>query len=155
MNRIDKNYRLAETFRRGIELTTFECFPMNHFPLGCCGEASMLLSQYYIDNGIQAWYQNGNYHTSVEGIIQSHAWIVLEKGIIVDITGDQFKNKFEYGFFDTPVYVGKEKAFHKMFIKEALRPGGYRVYDEATVRRCDALYKLILESIDLWNKRSN
>lgn len=153
MNRIDKNYRLAETFRRGIELSTFSNTPMSNFPKGCCGVASMLLSQYFIDNGIQSWYQNGNYHTSVEGIIQSHAWVVLENGIIADITGDQFKTKYEYGYFNIPVYVGKETAFHKMFTKDIFRPGGYKIYDDATKRRCGALYKSIMDSIELWNKR--
>jgi hypothetical protein len=65
----------------------------DRFPLGCCGDASDLLAQYLLDNGINTYYVCGNYYSKdyITWNTQSHAWLMTEDRIIIDITGDQFK----------------------------------------------------------------
>ena len=36
-------------------------FSFNHFPRACCGDASDLLGQFFLDEGIQMWYVCGTY----------------------------------------------------------------------------------------------
>lgn len=43
---------------------------------------------------------------------ESHVWLTLENGNIVDITGDQYKDRSGSLYYDLPVYVGKMGAFH-------------------------------------------
>lgn len=45
----------------------------------------------------------------------SHVWLTLENGDIVDITGDQYKKREGTLYYDWPVYVGKMDAFHSQF----------------------------------------
>ena len=58
-----------------------------------------------------------NYYDD-EGV-QSHAWLELSDGVIVDITGDQFKYDKVFLNYNVPVYVGKMDAFHALFDVEA------------------------------------
>lgn len=108
---------LAEKFRVAIECAkeNGEKDSLNffqRFPSGCCGDASDLLAQYLSDNGIKTFQVRGDFY---EPEPQSHAWLSTENGIVIDITGDQFKYKKIYNYFDIPVYVGCESDFHKMF----------------------------------------
>ena len=147
MNDIRTVDYLANKFRDAIEKCVFESPPMNRFPLGCCGEASILLSQYFIDCGISAHYQYGEFIRGVGQLSQSHAWIVLNDGIIVDITGDQFKDYIEFDFYNIPVYVGEETKFHKSFRKGPLLPGGFNRFDTQTADRFSKLYKIIVSTV--------
>ena len=96
------------------------------FPKGCCGDASDLLGQYLLDNDISTWYVCGDYVMEerdeyVFPIIQSHAWLALQdpckekNATIIDITGDQFHDRAEYGFYDNAVFVGEPYDFHSLF----------------------------------------
>lgn len=110
---------LAEQFRNAIECAKEnnekdELHFFQRFPSGCCGDASDLLAQYLFDNGIKTFQVRGDCYEP-DGQLQSHAWLSTEDGIIIDITGDQFKYNKIYNFFDIPVYVGYESDFHKMF----------------------------------------
>ena len=42
-------------------------------------------------------------------------WLTLEDGDIVDITGEQYKNRSGLLYYDLPVYVGKMDVFHSQF----------------------------------------
>lgn len=42
-------------------------------------------------------------------------WLTLENGDIVDITGDQYKNRSGSLYYDLSVYVGEMDAFHSQF----------------------------------------
>lgn len=108
---------LAFQFRNAIELAkekgetdSFHFF--QRFPDGCCGDASDLLAQYLWDNGIKTFQVRGDFYEPEQ---QSHAWLSTEDNIVIDITGDQFKYKRIYNYFDIPVYIGFESDFHKMF----------------------------------------
>ena len=86
-----------------------------HFPTGCCGDAVDLLGQYLLENGIDSYYVCGNYNfKDPELNAQSHAWLTVG-ALIVDITGDQFKHKSEFLFYDRPVFIGKSDKFHSLF----------------------------------------
>lgn len=39
----------------------------------------------------------------------------LDNSIIIDITGDQFKDKSEYYNFSEAVYIGEPTRFHRLF----------------------------------------
>jgi hypothetical protein len=119
---VEEIFRLAAQFREAIEMAKNEhkfirdmCF--GRFPRGCCGDASVLLAHYLLKRGIQTTYICGNYYD--DEVVQSHAWLELSDGVIVDITGDQFKYDKVFLNYNVPVYVGKMDAFHALFDVEA------------------------------------
>ena len=73
---------------------------------------------------------------------ESHVWLTLENGNIVDITGDQHKNQSGILYYDLPVYVGKMDAFHSQF-KLNGNPVEIMPNDETSFprRRLDAIGK--------------
>lgn len=80
------------------------------FPRGNCGIICDLLGRYLIEQAnVRSWYTSG------EIASESHVWLTLENGDIVDITGDQYKNQLGSLYYDVPVYVGKMDAFHSQF----------------------------------------
>lgn len=110
----------AKQFRTAIEKAYAACefehdYIFREFPNGCCGEASDLLGHHLLLKGIASNYVCGNfYYDNPEIGFQSHAWIEIN-GIIVDITGDQFKYKEEFMCYDIPIFVGRPDNFHKLF----------------------------------------
>ena len=83
---------------------------IERFPIGNCGVACDLLGRYLLEQaGVRSWYTSG-----VIGS-ESHVWLTLENGVIVDITGDQYSNRTGMLHYDLPVYVGQIDAFHKQF----------------------------------------
>ena len=58
---------------------------------------------------MRSWYTSGMIGS------ESHVWLTLENGDIVDITGDQYKNQSGSLNYDLPVYVGRMDAFHSKF----------------------------------------
>ena len=90
-------------------------FSFNSFPRGCCGDASDLLAQFLLENGIKTYYVCGTYSNGSFDGIQSHAWLITVNNIIVDITGDQFRSNPTFMNYDKPVYVGAKKRFHRLF----------------------------------------
>lgn len=115
--------QLATQFRKAIELA-LEAGEFNddsiyrRFPTGCCGDTSDLLAQYLLANGIKTAYVCGTYRSSPDGNVQTHAWLMVDKHIIVDITGDQFSSNPAFLNYDRSVYVGEEDDFHKLFAME-------------------------------------
>lgn len=112
--------KLAIQFRTAIEMAKADGefnsdFLFPQFPHGCCGDASDLLGQYLLENGIESYYVCGNrYFDDPEEGTQSHAWLLVE-GLIVDITGDQFSDRASYYNYDEAVYVGIGDSFHDLF----------------------------------------
>ena len=45
----------------------------------------------------------------------NHAWLMVDKYIIIDITGDQFSGKSTFLNYDKSVYVGEGDDFHRLF----------------------------------------
>ena len=84
---------------------------INKFPRGCCGDASDMLAQYLMDNGISFKCVCGTYCD------QSHEWLEVDN-IIVDITSDQFNNNSMFNKSNfPPCYVGCENEFYKLFMQ--------------------------------------
>lgn len=111
---------LVTQFRNAIDIAREKgdfskdiCF--REFPRACCGDTSDLLAHYLLQNGIQTDYVCGNYYGDPEGGWQSHAWLELKNGIIIDITGDQFKYNELLLNYDIPVYIGEMDEFHALF----------------------------------------
>lgn len=123
---INKIMTTAIAFRNAIEASiengefANDIF-LSCFPNGCCGECSDLLAHHLLLQGINSKYVCGSYYYDDPEIgPQSHAWLDID-GLIVDITGDQFKNKKEFMYYDTPVYVGEMDGFHKLFEVDEVR----------------------------------
>ena len=74
-----------------------------------------LLAQYLLDKGIKTDYVCGTYWGKPDGNGQSHAWLMVDKHIIIDITGDQFSGKSTFLNYDKSVYVGEGDDFHRLF----------------------------------------
>ena len=80
------------------------------FPRGNCGIVCDLSGRYLIEQaGVRNWYTSGEVSS------ESHVWLTLENDDIVDITGDQYKDRSGSLYYDLPVYVGKMDAFHSQF----------------------------------------
>ena len=83
--------QFATQFRRAIDLA-LEAGEFDNdsiyrrFPRACCGDTSDLLAQYLLDKGIKTDYVCGTYWGKPDGNGQSHAWLMVDKYIIIDIT---------------------------------------------------------------------
>lgn len=108
-------YEIATAFRAAIEeaVKAGGLRELNTFPRGCCSYASDLLQRYLIErHGIFTWYMSGQYGYGWDA--ESHAWLETQDGIVIDITGDQYK--FKKLKFTEPVYVGsRADGFHDKF----------------------------------------
>lgn len=85
------------------------------FPAGQCGVASDMLAQYLIENGYcHITYVCGTFYGNTPFESQSHAWLEI-KNLIIDITGDQFKNHNVPLKRDIPVYIGPMSNYYRQF----------------------------------------
>ncbi len=120
-------YEIASAFRTAIEeaVRQGEIREMGSFPRGCCSFASALLQRYLFEQNIFTWYMSGRYGYGWDG--ESHAWLETKNRTVIDITGDQYKNKELK--FTAPVYVGsRTDGFHDKF--ELDEPVAYQFRDE-------------------------
>ena len=89
------------------------------FPLGCCGLTSDMLAEYLLENGIKTKYVSGIAYEDVDWDYdhsnRSHAWLLYDDTVIIDITGDQFKYSEHFYFNDDRVYVGNGNKFYDLF----------------------------------------
>jgi len=113
-------HKLITRFRKAIdaakESKEFEDDSVfRRFPKGCCGDASFLLAEYLLENGIESLYVCGtrSFDKTNEGT-QTHAWLIAG-GLVADITGDQFSDREEYYNFNILDYYGLDDAFHRLF----------------------------------------
>jgi len=144
--------QLAERFRSAVdtalaagEFNTDVVF--SAFPRGCCGDASELLAQYLLENGVKTVYVCGTYSKdNLHMNYQSHAWLMTDDNLIVDITGDQFRDDPGFLNYGKSVYVGEEDAFHRLFRVEnsgVHENEGLDVQDSIFGLRLCELYKKI------------
>ncbi len=111
---------MIANFRRAIERARdngyfIKDISFMSFPLGCCGDTCDLLAQFLQDVGIRTYYISGTYASGNFHAVRSHAWLETEDGTVIDITGDQFKDLSEFGYFNYSVYVGLKTEFHNLF----------------------------------------
>lgn len=85
------------------------------FPVAQCGNASDMLAQFLIDNGIgPIAYVSGTFYGDAFDDRQSHAWLLVN-GLVVDITGDQFQNRSKPLKCNVPVYIGPMTKYCRFF----------------------------------------
>ena len=141
-------YEIATSFRSAIEKTVREgkIQEMRNFPCGCCTYASDLLQRYLIEKyEIFTWCISGVYDYGEAG--ESHTWLeTYDHSLVIDITGEQYKNKKPR--FTESVYVGpRTDGFHDKFEIEGkskyIRYDG--PFDEN--RKADKRYKEVLSNL--------
>ena len=97
-------------FRTALEIFPKQglLLPFDDFPLGTCGDASLLLAKYFQKCGLGEFrYVSGTY--SANGEFCSHAWLEKDE-LIIDITADQFDE------FAAPLIGSKrENAWYQRF----------------------------------------
>ena len=76
---------------------------------------------------------------------QTHAWLLIDREVIVDITGDQFKFKDRFYKFDKEVYVGQNHPFYALFEVAPTRD----VREYCLTERLKFLYPRIIKHIEL------
>ena len=89
---------------------------LQQFPRGSCVMSSCFLGEYLMEHGITTRYVNRTYYygkTSWES--QAHTWLEINPRLIVDITGDQFKDNPILMNYNIPVYVGDYSEFYNLF----------------------------------------
>lgn len=80
---------------------------MSLFPRGCCDDASELLAHYLYTLGYNDLVEvNAVYDDGIFENITNHVWLENHRGVIIDITADQFME-------DTEVYIGEYNAFYR------------------------------------------
>ncbi len=137
-------FEIALRFREAIEeiVRAGEIREICGFPTGCCVIASDLLQRYLIEQGVFTWYVSGKYGYGWDNG-ESHAWLETQDGIVIDITGDQYKYKKLR--FTKPVYVGpRNDGFHEKFVL-AKPVAYYRDNDPlVTFRKQDVWYDIVI-----------
>lgn len=147
--------QLATKFRKAIDMA-LEAGEFagdsiyRRFPRACCGDTSDLLAQYLLDKGIKTEYVCGTYRGKTDGNGQSHAWLMVDKCIIIDITGDQFNGRSTFLNYNKSVYVGQGDDFHRLFEVEDRDihvHQGLSALDDFCAPRLWDLYRKILKYI--------
>jgi hypothetical protein len=146
MNKIEQ---LATTFREAIN-KAFNAgefdneIPFGNFPCGCCGDACDLLAHFLLKKGIRSAYVCGTCRDDNPENKQSHAWLLVDNDVIIDITGDQFKRNPIFMNFDYPVFVGTEDDFHRLFERDCIyENNGLEDLEDASKSRLFGLYNKI------------
>lgn len=118
-NQTELAWSLASDFRKAIDraLKADKLYStvIASFPIGCCGYTSDLLKRYLDEHGIKTWYVSGTYRDPSTNNSQSHAWLKLADGTVIDITGDQFRFELYPLQNDCPVYCDKPNEFYNLF----------------------------------------
>ena len=78
----------------------------SRFHNGCCDDACDLLGKYLRGKGIHTVQIQGTFRDGNPEHTTGHAWLQLDDGIIIDITGVQFRYDELFLKFNEPVYVG-------------------------------------------------
>lgn len=112
--------QLANQFREAIEMAKeekefYKDIVFRNFPIGCCGDTCDLLAQFLLDNNIGSYCVRGTYRKGSFKDMQSHAWLLTDNRIIIDITSDQFKYTPKLLNYNKSVYVGAENDFYRLF----------------------------------------
>ncbi len=135
---------LASQFRHGFEEYVVEERPeiYSKFPVGCCGDVSILLGTYLKDCGMGSFnYVCGELPLDEKtGLGQSHAWISQED-VIIDITADQFDGVRE------KVTVTENQEWHKKFANKIDGEADFNKYDKRTKARLQKIYDNIIGRI--------
>jgi len=84
---------------------------MSNFPKGCCDDASDLFAYYLMEKyNLYTEQGNGIYRDKNPYNKTNHAWLVLDRKLIIDISATQF---MFCGVFSKDIYVGKNCFFYE------------------------------------------
>jgi hypothetical protein len=147
-NESKKIKEAAKEFRAGIENidTSFLPHTMRSFPIGSCGDTSLLLGTYFIEKGFGQFSYICRSFDSDSFNFNSHAWIQKEN-LFVDITADQFPEIRE------KILVAYNSKWHLKFTEPVLDGlADYRIYDIRTKSTLDSVYREIVKNIKIANK---
>lgn len=135
----------AKQFREAIERCDTRKLPITfeQFPLGACGDATLLVAKYLQEVGEEGFrYVCGERSKGKNGGFQSHAW--LEQGsTIIDITADQFSD------IHSPVVVTTNHTWYDQFDKKIDHPANISEYDVHTVSVLEAAYDEIKKHLNI------
>ena len=115
--------RIVQSFRDAIDTAKANdesAIFFRKFPVGQCGYTTEMLAKYLASKGYtQMIYETGAYfwedsYTNIDHEPNQHTWLCVD-GLIVDITGDQFKHYDKPLRNDTPVYVGPKTPYFDLF----------------------------------------
>lgn len=142
--------QLARSFRSAIEKAKQEHdlvgdAVFSRFPCGCCGDTCDLLAHFFNEYNIEAIYICGTNYVDDPFDSQSHAWLLINGELIVDITGDQFKFKKRFYNFNQEVFVGLSDPFYELFEVDPRRD----VREYCLTERLKFLYPRIIKHIEL------
>ena len=135
MDEIKRIKELATNFRITIESMDHKEFEesewFSHFPRGCCGDASDLLSKYLMRNGIKTLYVSGT-----DGR-QTHAWLEYYD-YIIDITADQFPDISE------KIFITNNNQWHSRFKRQTKNYSDFELMNEEYRDRLRKIYNNII-----------
>lgn len=122
---------------------------MSGFPRGCCDDTADLFAHYlYQKYGIVSLRVDGSYHDGDPEHNCGHSWQEVE-GLIIDLTGDQFKYDPVFLNYDQEVYIGSLDKFHALFEVEYREPSyGIESLGSDCWNRMRRLYNIIVEYIE-------
>lgn len=136
-------YRLALRLRMAIESMPTNSLPItfSSFPRGACGDASLILGAYLVDEGFPDFvYITGERGSQDLGTWSSHAWLEAD-GLVADITADQFQDA------PSKVIVAAPSPWHRCFSIEERQPADFRLLSGVGTFHLHALYSKLKEHL--------
>lgn len=151
MNPRDTQIRVAAArFRLAIQQAKDKLGEsFRYFPLGACGDASVLLGMYLTEEGFGEFeYVSGERYFEEEERHATHAWLA-QGSLIVDITADQFYE------IDNPVMVTRVSEWHSGFEGRPRHIAHARAYDDQIEADYKHLYAIVLDEVKRSNTKEN
>ena len=138
---IENIKKAACEFRQSIEVCGASLgAAFEHFPSGCCGDATPLLGTYLIERGLGEFQYMLGYYKYSSNDSCSHAWLQSDS-LIIDITADQFSDISE------KVIVARKSKWHELLKGAPQNLADYRIYDSNTVATLSVMYQEIVKNI--------
>jgi hypothetical protein len=137
---LEELIEIASAFRKAIESIPASERPitLREFPVGSCGDASLLLGTYLIELGENPFdYMLGDTTDNhADSSWSSHAWIQRED-LIIDITADQFSE------IHKEVIVSTVSEWHRTLSGTKLHIADFNLYDNNTITSLLGIYRHI------------
>ena len=108
---INKIRKLATDYRKAVDIAfennAFNKYPFNRFPRECCDDMCDLFGQLLFEKEIKVYKVRGKYRNADDwNHLFPHSWLELENGVIIDLTGDQYKKEAIMLNYNNPCYIG-------------------------------------------------
>lgn len=158
---INELKEIAFRFRHAVDVAfedgAFSTYPFNNFPYECCDDMCDLLGQFLFEKNVLVLKVSGIYRYDYWNNNYPHTWLSLQDGLIIDLTGDQFKDDPIMLNNNDPCYVGKENKFYKLFpMKERtiIHYYGIENYinDNPRIRLWELYNTILIYYKDIWGE---